>query len=95
MTIPTGTTQDISPMLQFEWYKPDYYREEEAKFPSTPIERFGRFIGIAETVGLALTFMILAEDTQRFVYRSVVHTAKDPSSKNLRAKGYTNQDPLK
>ena len=82
-------------MLQLEWYEPVYYREEEAEFPSTPIERFGRFIGIAETVGHALTFMILAEDTQRIVYRSVVCTEKDPSSKNLRAKGYTNQIPLK
>ena len=36
MTILTGITQDISPILQFEWYGFVYYREEEAEFPSTP-----------------------------------------------------------
>ena len=93
MTLLTGVTQDISPMLQFEWYEPVYYREEEAGFPSTSIERYGRFVGIAETVGHAMTFMVLAEDTQRILYRSVVRTATDPASENLRASGYPDGDP--
>ena len=31
----TGITPDISPLIQFEWYEPVYYREEETQFPST------------------------------------------------------------
>ena len=50
-------------------------------------------MGIADTVGHALTFMILVEDTQRILFRSVVCTATNPSSRNLRARGYPNQDP--
>jgi hypothetical protein len=88
----TGVTQDISPLLQFEWYEPIYYREEEAEFPSTSIERFGWFVGIAENVGHALTFMVLANDTQKILYRSVIRTGKDPSTANLRARGYPNQN---
>ena len=92
MAILTGITQDISPLLQFEWYEPIYYREEETGFPSKSTEKFGQFVGIAEHVGHALTFMVLNEDTQRIIQRSVVRTATDPSSTNLRARGYPNQD---
>jgi hypothetical protein len=92
LTMLTGVTQDISPLLQFEWYEPIYYREEEAEFPSASIERFGWFVGIAEIVGHALTFMVLANDTQKILYRSVIRTATDPSTANLRARGYPNQN---
>ena len=64
LTLLTGITQDISPLLQFEWYEPIYYREEETEFPSMSNESFGWFVGIAEHVGHALTFMILTEDTK-------------------------------
>lgn len=60
MALLTGVTQDISPMLQFEWYEPVYFRTEQAEFPSSSTERYGQFVGIAETVGHALTFMVLA-----------------------------------
>ena len=92
MAVITGVTQDISPLLQFEWYEPVYYREEETEFPSKSKERFGWFVGIADTVGHALTFMILAEDTQRILHRSVVRTATDPMSRNLRARGYPKEE---
>ena len=54
LTLLTGITQDISPLLQFEWYEPIYYREEETEFPSKSKESFGWFVGIAEHVGHAL-----------------------------------------
>ncbi len=93
MAMLTGVTQDISPLLQFKWYEPVYYREEETAFPSESKESFGWFVGITDNAGHASTFMILSKDANKILYRSVVHTATDPSSKNLRAKAYSDQEP--
>ena len=90
LTLLTKITQDISPLLQFECYEPIYYREEETEFHSKSKESFGCFVGIAEHVGHALTYMILTEDTNMILYRSVICTATDPVSKSLRAKDYIN-----
>jgi hypothetical protein len=50
--------------------------------------KFGYFVGIVEHVGHAMTFKILTDDTKRVIYRSNVHSGKDPKSSNLR------MDPL-
>jgi len=93
MTMLTGVTQDISPLLQFQWYEPVYYREEEAEFPSKSRERFGWFVGIAENVGHALTYMVLSKDTSKILHRSVVRTATDPTSMNFRARDIHDREP--
>ena len=93
MTKLTGVTQDISPLLHYEWYEPIYYREEVTEFPSRSKESFGWFVGIAEHVGHALTFLVLTEDTNKVLSRSVIRTATDPDSRNLRARNYTNNEP--
>src|SRR5687767_12607204 len=93
MNVLTGVTQNISPLLQFEWYKPVYYHEEVTGFLSQSKESFGWFVGIAETVGHALSFMILTKDTQKILFRFIVCTATDPLTTNLRAKGYPKEDP--
>ena len=64
-------------------------------FPSVSTESYGRFVGISEHVGHALTFLVIAEDSQRLLHRSVVQTALDPASRNMRAEGLTNDNPPK
>src|SRR5687768_6374514 len=93
LTLLTGITQDISPLIQFEWYEAIYYREEEVEFPSKSRESLGWFVGISEHVGHALTYLILTEDTNKILHRLVVCTAIDVKSQNLRANGPSKQDP--
>ena len=52
----TGSTPDISPILQFVFYEPVYYRVHEPGFPSESRELSGQFVGIAENIGHALTY---------------------------------------
>ena len=68
----TGVTPDISPILQFDWYEPVYYKTEESHFPSMSNEKSGRFVGVSEHVGHALTFMILTDDTGKIIHQSVI-----------------------
>ena len=58
--------------------------QDDADFPSESKERKGRFVGIAETVGDALTYMVLTEDTNKVLYRSTVRSALDRDSLNKR-----------
>ena len=48
-------------------------------------EKLGRFVGIAEHVGHALTFKILTDDTLKIIHRSNIRSALNPASENLRA----------
>ena len=95
MQILTGSTPDISAILQFDFYEPVYYKTEESHFPSMSNEKSGRFVGISEHVGHALTFMILTDDTQKIIHRSIVRTATDPTTKNLRAERPLDHEPEK
>ena len=72
LQVLTGVTPDISSLLQFEWYEPVYYREEETVFPSVSTESYGQFVGISEHVGHTLTFMVLAEDSHHLLHWLVV-----------------------
>ena len=56
-------------------------------------EKSGRFVGISEHVGHALTFLILTDDTQKIIHWSVVRTATDPASANLRANPPPEHEP--
>jgi len=80
----TGRTPDISPLLRFQWYEPVYYRVSEAAFPSDSKEARGRFVGIAEHVGHAMTFKILTDDTRKVIYRSEVRSAMDDKSRGMK-----------
>src|SRR6478609_2890816 len=83
MQVLTRSTPDISTILQFDFYEPVYYKMEESHFPSMSNEKSGRFVGISEHVGHALTFMILADDTQKIIHRSVVCTSTNSATRNL------------
>ena len=80
-----GYTPDISVLLIFVFWEPVYYAVNEATWPEDPHEALGRFVGIADTVGAAVTFKILTED-MKVIARSVVRTATKPGVfQNLRA----------
>ena len=77
-----GETPDISSLLQFEFYEPVYYLLPDASFPDTK-EQLGHFVGIAANTGDAMCYVILTE-TDTFLVRSVVRSAKDTKLKNQR-----------
>ena len=80
-----GYTPDISVLLQFRFWEPVYYAKYDAKFPQDPTELLGRFVGVSENVGHAMTFKVLSED-RKIVHRAVVRTAtKGGMFRNLRA----------
>jgi hypothetical protein len=52
----TGSTNDISPLLCFHFWEPDSR------------EKCGHFVGISESVGHAMTFKILTDDTLKVIH---------------------------
>jgi hypothetical protein len=83
LEILLGSTPDISVLLQFHFWEPVYYRIKDASFPSNGTEKNGRFVGIAESVGDALTYKILTDNTDKILYRSSVHSASKAGETNL------------
>ena len=69
-----GYTPDITVLLQFRFWEPVYYAKYDAKFPADTTEALGRFVGIGENVGNAMTFKILTEES-KVIHRSVVRSA--------------------
>jgi len=84
LQVATGSTCDISPLLRFTFWEKVYFKHDDSDFPSDTKEGSGRFVGIAQHVGHAMTFMILTDDTQKVIFRSGVRTATDPTTRNLR-----------
>ena len=79
-----GTTPDVSSIMHFHWYQQVYYHEPTASFPHSK-ERLGYFVGIADTVGDALTFKIWDPEREQVLNRSVVRPAfNDPLTVNQR-----------
>ena len=70
-----GSTNDISPLLRFYWWQPVYYKVDDSDFPSETREGRGRWVGVAEHVGHAMTFKVLTDDTRRVIYRSNIRPA--------------------
>ena len=80
----TGQVKDISPILRFQFWEPVYYAVDDARFPSDSREKRGRWVGIAENIGHALTYKIFVEETKQVIPRSNVRSALNPGEKNLR-----------
>ena len=78
MEIAGGVTPDISSLLIFVWYEPVLYNVHEILFPKSK-EKYGYFIGIADNVGDALTFLIMKNDTGNVISRSVVRSKCEDS----------------
>jgi hypothetical protein len=79
-----GSTQDISPLLQFYWWEPVYFKVDDAVFPSSSREECGHFVGISTNVGHAMTYKILCDKSLTVLYRSNLRSANNPSDPNLR-----------
>jgi hypothetical protein len=56
-----GITPDLSPLLMHSFYDKVYYLDAEVPFPQSK-EKLGRFVGIAENTGDALTFLVYTKD---------------------------------
>ena len=84
LTALTGEVVDISPYLQFSFYEPVYVKRSKASFPSESEEVRGRWVGLAEGIGDAMTWQILLDDTLEVVPRSVVRSATNPKHLNMR-----------
>jgi hypothetical protein len=69
-----GYTPDITMLLQLQFWEPVYYAKYNAKFPADSTESLGRFTGIVESVGNAMTFKILTEEG-KVIHRAVVRSA--------------------
>jgi hypothetical protein len=80
----TGSTNDISPLLCFHFWEPVYYKLDDSDFPSDSREKCGHFVGISESVGHAMTFKILMDNTLKVIHRSNVRLALNLHAKNLR-----------
>jgi hypothetical protein len=59
-----------------------YFKLDDASFPSNLREPHGRFVGISDHVGHAMTYMILTDDTQKIIHQYNVRTALDPLTPN-------------
>ena len=84
LTALTGQTTDVSAALCFTFWEPVYYKVDENAFPSTSREEIGRFVGIYEHCGHAMTFKILKMDTLKVIICSNICRADDNMSKNWR-----------
>ncbi len=91
LQVAFGTTVDISSMLCFFFFQPILYYVHDSPFPHSR-EKLGRFVGFSETIGDALTFMILTDDTKEIIHRSVVRPAHDVSNPNARSPASGGED---
>jgi hypothetical protein len=81
---------DISPLLYFYFWQPVYLLVDESEhyFPGKSKELRGRWVGISEHSGNKMTYKIITDDTGEEVCCSAIHSALDPTMKNLR------EDPI-
>jgi hypothetical protein len=82
--LSTGSTNDISPLLCFHFWEPVYYKLDDSDFPSDSRKKRGHFVGIRKSVGHAMTFKILTDNTLKVIHQSNVRSALNPHAKNLR-----------
>ena len=71
--------------MDFHFWQPVYFKKTHdkwEKFPSQTDEEKGRWVGVSESVGHAMTYMILNEDTNKIIHRSVIRAADPEWAKN-------------
>ena len=80
----TGSTPDISAIIQFRFWEPVYYRRHDSSFPSDTKEEAGHFVGFATSVGDALTYLVLTDNSSKVIHLSTVQSSVPPGTRNLR-----------
>lgn len=58
LEIVTDHTPDVSEYLDYTWYEPVWYFDQEAEFPDARW-KWARWLGVAHRVGQALCYYIL------------------------------------
>ena len=79
----TGTTNDISPMLCFDFYEAVYFLMDDSAFPSESKEYHGHWVRVSENVGNFMTFKVLTDDTLKVIHQSNIRSVHDRTAKNL------------
>ena len=85
-----GITPDVSMYMQFHFGQKVYYSVNNT-FPATT-EKTGRWVGIAENVGDALTWQILTDDTNQIIMRSAVRPVDENNLNNRLRDGFGLED---
>ena len=81
----TGQKADVSALLQFRWWEPVYYLADARTYPTESREKLGRWVGVAENQGDALTYQVLDDISGKVIVRSNVRSALNDEHPNLRA----------
>jgi hypothetical protein len=89
--VALGVVPDSSALLSHRWWEPVYYSVDNS-FPSTSGEKLGRWVGIAENQGDALTYLVLTHDTKKAITRSAVRSADELNHPNVRANAEAEAD---
>ena len=66
-----GVTPDISAFLQFTFWQPILYLDHESHWPKSK-ERSARSVGMAHSIGDALTYWVLDDQSKQLLARSIV-----------------------
>ena len=74
----TGQVTDVSAYLSFHWWQDVLYETP------TKQEALGKWVGVSDHAGDALTYLILTHDTQQVIIRSNVRPANEPHHPNRR-----------
>ena len=56
---------------------------DDSAFPSESKEHCRHWVGISENVGNFMTFKVLTDDTLKVIHWLNIHSACDPTAKNL------------
>ena len=80
----TGSTCDVSHLISFHFWQSVHFKSYGSILPSYSIEETGRFVGINENVGHAMTFSNLNSTTNRVISISNFRVVGEPTSPNLR-----------
>ena len=71
----SGSTPDISPLLQFYWWQPVYYKLDDSDLPLNTREGSSCFVGITEHVDHSLTYKVLTDKTNKIIHCSAIRSA--------------------
>ena len=88
-TVVTNEVTDTSAFLQFHFWQEVFYEDHVSEG-----EKLGRWVGIAEKQGDALTYLVLTSDTQQVIVRSNVRAAKDAMFPNRLQRPPDNHSPI-
>ena len=81
--VATGIKPDVSCFLNYHWWQPVYYLDDNGEFPSESKEKLGRWCGVAENIGDTLTYWMLTDDTEQLIARSVIRPVTEEHRNNV------------